>query len=272
MKIIKAGGAEEEFSEETIKRSSIRAGLSEREAEEIASKTAKKVKDKMTSSEVYENVVKEIRKKDQGASFRYSLKKAIMELGPTGYPFEKYVAEVLEAHGYKTVRGKHLPGRCVEHEVDVLAEKEGVFKMVECKYHNCRGVRSDVKVPLYVYARFLDVRNGWNKGSYKGALAGVWLVTNTKITSQAVRYGECVSMNLTAWRYPSSGGLEKMIEQKKLYPITVLPSLNKSLWFKLSKAGIILARDLDRPVDGLARKCRVSVGVIQQLKKEAGKL
>jgi Holliday junction resolvase-like predicted endonuclease len=272
MKIVKASGEEEEFSEGTIKESSMRAGLPEGLAEEVARKAAGKARSGMTSEDVYRNVVEEIGRKDQGAAFRYSLKKAIMSLGPTGYPFEKYVAEILNAHGYQTSTSQHLPGRCVDHEIDVLVERQGEVELVECKYHNRRGTRSDVKVPLYVQARFLDVREGWEKGRQSGSLVGAWLVTNTKLTSQAIKYGECVGMSLTAWRYPKGAGLERMIEEKRLYPVTILPSLNKSLWQQLSRVGVLLAKDLEGDIERLAKRCRVPVGRLRRLNDEAKRL
>ena len=45
-----------------------------------------------------------------------------------------------------------------------------------------------------------------------------WLVTNTKFSSDVIRYGNCVGMHLIGWKYPEDGGLEKLIDEANIYP------------------------------------------------------
>ena len=44
-----------------------------------------------------------------------------MELGPSGFPFEKLVGKILEQEGFETRVGVIVQGNCVQHEVDVIA-------------------------------------------------------------------------------------------------------------------------------------------------------
>ena len=80
-----------------------------------------------------------------------------MELGPSGFPFEKFVAAIIKEEGYQTEVGVIVQGACVTHEVDVVATTDHQHIMVECKYHNQQGRVNDVKIPLYIQSRFLDI-------------------------------------------------------------------------------------------------------------------
>jgi len=172
---------------------------------------------------------------------RFSLKKAIMKLGPTGYPFEVFVGHLLAQYGYKTEVALKIKGSCVTHEVDVLAEKINKTYFVECKYHNQPGLRSDVKVVLYVQARGEDLIDRTDKNKQYG----VWIFTNTRFSTDAVCYAECKKIRLTGWNYPNKqDNLQAMIEKNNLYPITVLPILTNDQIKKLLQENIFLAKEL----------------------------
>ena len=70
------------------------------------------------------------------------------------------------------------------------------------------------------------------------------IVTNTKFTSEVIKYAECVKINLLGWKYPLNRGLEYVIESEKFYPITILPSLKGELVELFSRQKIMLAQDL----------------------------
>lgn len=115
---------------------------------------------------------------------------------------------------------------CVEHEVDVVAWKGDELAMVEAKFHNEIGVQSDVKVALYVKARFDDLAE--KTFTYDGKprkLTSKWLFTNTKFTASAVTYGECKDIKLVSWSHPDHGNLHEIIEQNGLHPITCINGL-----------------------------------------------
>ncbi|EKD86139.1 MAG: ATP-cone protein [uncultured bacterium] len=144
-----------------------------------------------------------------------------MDLGPTGYPFEDYVAEILKTQGFKTKTRSLLMGKCVTHEVDIIAEKGKEKLLVECKFHNSVGSRSTVHVSLYTKARLEDLRD---KYGFTGAL----IVTNTKITSDALAYAICENIKIISWSYPDGGSLRDIIEKEKLFPMTQLQKLSFS--------------------------------------------
>ena len=195
-----------------------------------------------------------------------------MELGPSGYPFEKYVAEILNRQGYKTKVGQIVQGHCVTHEVDVIAEKENDFIMIECKYHNLRGVFCDVKIPLYIQSRFKDLEKQWltlhtnRSKNHKG-----WLITNTRFSSDAIQYGTCVDLKLIGWDYPIKGSLKDQIDSLGLYPITCLTTLTKIEKQRLLDKKIVLCSEVLQN-EKLLENNGVKPSRINAVLKEAQKL
>lgn len=240
--VVKANGEVEPFSEEKVLRSIKRAGIPQELQRQVLAHIKAKLHDQIETWEIYHHITEFLGKSSIPYSkSRYSLKQSIMLLGPTGYPFEDYVARVLQAQGYVTQVRKILRGNCVSHEVDVIASHDthtsGNSVMIEAKYHNSPGARSDVHVPMYTKARFDDV-----KGRY--GLHEAWLVTNTKATIDAVAYAICVGMKVISWSYPENGSLRDLIEESGLYPVTMLSTLSASHKYKLLENHAVLCSDI----------------------------
>lgn len=240
--IVKSSGDKQRFSERKLKASLLRSGATSAIAKETTSFINRGVFEGMSTNDIYRRVLRYLISHDASTAVRYSLKKSMFRLGPAGYVFEQYVARILQAYGYETKVGERVDGKCVSYEMDVVATKGNKRLFVECKYHNNPGIKSDLKVALYVHARFEDIlraRGGKDTYSNEG-----WIITNTKATSQAIAYAECSNLSIFAWRYPRDGGLESMIEEKRLYPITILPSLSLFALERLSEEGLFLASDI----------------------------
>jgi len=236
--VIKADGMSEPFSDIKVLESIKRARIPEHLQKEVLSEVKAKVYNNMPTSEIYGYVLEYLGKSSQPYSkTSYGLKQAIMMLGPTGYPFEDFVAKILETQGYKTLVRQVLRGKCVSHEVDVIAEKNGKRAMIEAKFHNNPGTRSDVHVALYTYARFLDLKDKYDFDE-------AWIVTNTKTTTDAIAYAECMTMKTLSWSYPSDGSLRDLIESAQLRPITMLTSLSAAQKVKLLQHHIVLCKDV----------------------------
>lgn len=234
--VIKATGEIEPFSESKVISSLMRAGADRVLAQKILTRIKPSLYPNIPTFEIYSAVMRILKKEQKPVADRYNLKKAIMDLGPTGYPFEKFVAGVLGAQGYKTKINQIIMGKCVSHEVDIVAEKDKKY-MIECKFHNLAGGRTDLKVALYTYGRFLDVRG-------KGGFDGCWLITNTKVTSEVKTYALCIGMRVTAWDYPQGESLNELIDRSGLHPITSLNSLASEKKKELIERGIIFCKDL----------------------------
>lgn len=220
--VLKATGAIEPFNEEKLKSSLLRVGISSTEQDKIISKLKGKLHENIPTSEIYNHVTRTLEEQSRLVKLRYSLKQAIMALGPTGYPFEDYVSEILKSKGYLTEVRSILTGGCVSHEIDVIAEKKGIEKlMIEAKYHNAPGIHTDVHVSLYTKARFDDLKD-------KYQFDRAWLFTNTKITTDALAFALCVNMGVISWSYPQKESLRDLVEKEKLYPVTILSSLSQN--------------------------------------------
>lgn len=243
--ITKASGKLVPFAPEKLMRSLAKAGATQAQAEEILASVKPLLHRGISTKTIFKNAFRLLKKVSPPQAGRYKLKNAIMELGPTGFPFEKYFAAILQNMGYRVQTGVILQGACVKHEVDVTAEKENQHEMVECKFHQQQGTFCDVKIPLYIHARFKDVEAGFaNRSPKNNTLHQGWVVTNTRFTTDAIQYGTCAGLKLIGWNYPKGNGLNNLIDKTGLYPVTALTSLTKKEKQALLSNDIVLCKDI----------------------------
>ena len=272
--ITKSTGQKEKFDVRKLTDSLVRSGAPRDVAFEIAAKVAREMPPGSHTKAIYRMARRLLKKYSAVSGMKYSLKKALSSLGPSGYPFEKYMARVLRSHGYKAEVNKIIKGYCVSHEVDVVASRENEFAFVECKYHINGGTATDVKVALYVHSRFEDIRKVFVKTPGKeDAVYQGWLVTNTRCTTDAIQYAECAGLKIVSWRYPAKDSLEKMIEGKKLYPVTVLPAARKKTLDSLFNNDIILAQEIaDMSERDFLRRSGLDEATARAIKRQADNL
>ena len=235
----------EAFSIQKLKQSLQSCGATKIEVDTIINQMQASIYDGISSNEIYKKAFSILKKINKISASRYSLKRALFDLGPTGYPFERLVGALLKEKGYKAKVSVILNGECITHEIDVLAEKEGNVYVIECKFHSDAKGSSNVKVPLYINSRFLDIQKQWNTNSNKVAhLKQGWLVTNTRFTADAINYAKCVGLTLLSWNYPKNNGLKANIDTLALYPITALTTLTKKEKHQLIEKDVILVKEL----------------------------
>lgn len=266
VRIIKASGAKVVFNKKRIEETSMKAGASREFARKVSDKVAAKVKENMSTQKILNITLKFLEKKPEVAA-RYDLKRAIMMLGPDGFAFEEYIAQILQNYGYKTKTDIHIKGKKVFQEVDIFAINKLNY-MIETKYHNQIGIYTDTKVAMYTYARFLDI-----KSNPKNKIDKAWLITNTRCTHNAVDYAKGVGLKVTGWAYPKEEPLQKFIEYKALYPITIFKNLKDSVKEKLFRAKIVLAKDLvNHDLKELSNKTGLNKKELNYLLAEAKKI
>ena len=272
MWVVKASGETEKFDPRKIKRTCIKAGASDELANEIVKKVKKKVYNGISTRDILRYTLKLLSKKKPIVAARYDLKGAMFRLGPAGFVFEKLIGEVFKEYGYSTKVHNLLRGRCVMHEVDVVASKDKRNYMIECKYHNMPGIYTTLKEALYTYARFLDLVDG-SKSKKCVKFDQPWLICNTKFSCDAVQYASCRGMRLLGWSYPEGEGLERLIEDKRLYPITMIRSMDNLSLERLSMSNLILAADLVRiPIKELNNITNISLKKLREFSEEARRL
>ena len=251
--VIKGNGEREEFHIEKLALSMKNVGADPALAEHVARAIGAEVKDGMTTTEIYRRAYALLRKEERVTAAKYSMRRAILDLGPTGFPFEDFVTSLMRAKGYETKARVIVPGRCIDHEVDVVMTKDGKTIGAELKFHNTPGFKTDVKTALYVKARFEDIDNAGHDKEDEMHIHEGWLITNTKFTSNAIRYSECAGIKLLGWSYPGTGGLADLIKETGVYPVTVLTTLSKTEKSRLIAEGVALCHEVMQKPEILAR-------------------
>jgi hypothetical protein len=239
-KILKESGYPEPFSKEKLTLSLERTGLPKKECERICEKVSKEISEGANTRDIYKKALKLLKQSSPIATVHYSLKKSLFALGPEGHYFEIFVSKYFNEIGFKTQTRKTLMGKFVKHEIDVIADLEGKQNYIECKFHNHAGLKNDVKISLYVKARWDDLKDG-PEGK---CLRKFYIASNTAFTEDAITYAKGTGLNLLGINMPQGDSFLDKIKKLKLYPITSLRLLPKSIKKVLLQNNIILAKDL----------------------------
>ncbi len=245
IEIKKASGEKVKFSLQKLRASLRHTGADNITIEKVINSVRDELYQGISTTEIYNRVFALLKNKKSHFASKYKLKKAIYELGPTGFPFERFVSTILKYSGYDTEVGKIVQGQCIKHEVDVMAHKKNKTTIIECKFHSEQGNNCNVKVPLYINSRYQDLKMHWNANKKNGAkLTQGWVVTNTRFTKDAIQYGKCIDLYLLSWDYPTGNALKNRIDRLGLYPITVSTLLTAKEKNYLLQRNIVLCREL----------------------------
>lgn len=243
--ITKASGLIVPFNKGKLRQSLLRSGASSEQADAVVTEVMEMLVEGMSTRRIYKTAFRILKNLSRPTAARYRLKEAILELGPSGFPFEQFVGELLKYKGYKTQVGVIVKGQCVKHEVDVIAEKDHHHFMIECKFHNRQDYICNVKIPLYIQSRFLDVETSWKQLEGHGSkFHQGWVVTNTRFSDDAAQYGRCKDLNLVGWDYPKNNGLKDWIDGSGLHPITCLTTLTINEKQQLLDHKVVLCKSL----------------------------
>jgi hypothetical protein len=246
IEILKSNGDYEEFDREKLRGSLLRSSASLVTTNDVIKTVERKLKNGMTTSEIYRIAYSILNKKEKRIAMRYSVKRSVMDLGPTGFPFEKYISQIFKKKGYKTMVGVTLPGKCVNHEVDVIAYDENELILMEVKFHNQLSIKSDTKVALYVKARWDDLKDQPIKleKELTRLPTRCILVTNTSFTDNSVEYAKCSDIGMISWDYPDKGSLFDLINDTMQHPITIITELSNFQKTELIKKDYITANQI----------------------------
>ncbi len=265
----KSSGDEVPFDIQKLKHALLNSGARLDELDYIVEQVLEMAYDGMSTKRIYQVAYDILRKESKNAAGRFRLKKAINDLGPSGYPFERFIGRLYQHAGYQVKVGQIVQGRCVSHEVDVIAENEHEIVMVECKFHSEQGRKSDVKVALYIKARFDDIKARMeaegllNHKTFRGSVA-----TNTRFTEDAIEFGTCAGMSLIAWDYPSKLNLRNWVESSNLHIVTALSSATKKIKQILLEHNIVLCKEIIEQEHRL-KEIGIPVPMIDQIVNEA---
>ena len=269
-KVVKYSGEEELFDDRKMFHSLRRAGASIDVAENIIDKVVSTAVDGMTTKKLFRQAFNLLNKTDEGTALKYNLKQSIYQLGPTGFPFEKFIAGLLKANGYHTLINQRIRGASkVTYEIDIVAQNDTEKLLVECKFHSRPGIISHMNTVLYCKARFDDIKQGVEPLKSKN-FTRLMLVSSTRFTHSVKSYSKLYDVKLLGWRHPRGQGIGELIEQKKLYPITILTGLDNRTKDQMLLKGYVFANDLiNNTPKFLSKKTSVSISKLTKLREQA---
>jgi len=270
--VTKNNGEKDVFNAEKLKTALRRSGASEREVDLVEQEVLGELYDGISTKKIYRLAYNLLRNKSKRTAGRYRLKNAVMSLGPSGYPFEKFMGRLFESRGYNVKVNQIIKGKCVSHETDVIANNGTEQIMVECKFHSSATQKSDVKVPLYIQSRFLDIKAVWEQQPHLKETRFYGMVaTNTRFTEDAKDFARCMGLKVISWDYPTGNSLREWIDDSGYYPITVLQSLRKKDKELLLENNLVLCRELE-PHRQKLRELNFSESTIKKILNEAAHL
>lgn len=268
--VVKSDGSSVPYDSEKLKSALLRSGASEEDCSKVLQSVEANLHNGMSTRRIYSFAYSQLKKqKSHRVAGRYRLKKAIVELGPSGYPFENFVGKLFESMGYQSKVGVLVQGKCVQHEVDVVALKEGLQVIAEVKFRSDFRGKINVQVPLYINSRFADIKAKWEEeNKFPNLDLHGYVVTNGRFTADSIKYAECVGLGLISWDYPADKSLKSIIDKSGLHPLTSLHSLRKVDKKALLDKDLVLASQLMDRQD-LLKEINISDKQIVRILKEA---
>lgn len=244
-KVKKYSGELTDFDLEKLRISLRKSGASEIETAEVLEAMEPHIHEGMTTRALYKLAFRQLKRVSGTLAARYSLKRALRDLGPAGYYFEQWTSRFLQNYGFETVENLVIRGHAVTHEADVIAKQAKELLWIECKFRNTVDAKISVTTPMYLLSRIKDISGidyeifGETQRFTQG-----WLITNAYLTKDAMDFGEYYGIRMLSWDYPVGKSIKNLVDQKALYPITCLTTMTKrEKDFLLSKK-CILVKDL----------------------------
>ena len=265
IRVTKKSGETEPFDVSKLKASLNQAGADPDVVNRIAEDISGWAVDGVTTGKIYARAYKLFRNLRGNKASRYQLKKALLNMGPTGYPFEHLIGELFRRQGYEVEVGRVVEGVSITHEMDVIATKEDQQHLMECKYSRDQGSRISVQVPLYVHSRVNDiVEKRRQHKRYQNVSFTPWVVTNARFSSDSMEYSRCKGIHLLGWDYPHGLALKELLEKERIFPITILRHLTKNDKQRLMADGIVTCTQLSEQPNrlhhlGLSKRKQQSV-------------
>ena len=233
------------FEPKKLRHSLSKSEASEEEVDKVFERIQPRLYNGITTRELYELAFDLLKNHRDSYAARYSLKKALRDLGPEGFYFEKWIGKLFANAGYQTITGKTVQGHAVTHEIDVIATKNEMMLAIECKFRNDVDAKISVTTPMYFISRVKDIKGlSFSFFETPQEFTDGWLVTNAYLTSDSIRFGEYYNLNMLAWDYPAQNNIKNQVDNLALYPVTCLTNLNGMEKSTLLKNGCILVKDL----------------------------
>lgn len=244
-KVKKHSGELTDFDIEKLRLSLSKSGASDIEIEEVLECMQPEIHDGITTKALYKLAFRQLKKVNGTFAARYSLKRALRDLGPAGYYFEKWTSKFLQSYGYETIDNQLIDGHAVTHEADVIACKDEKLLWIECKFRNTVDAKISVTIPMYLLSRIKDISDKtYHLFDKERQFDQGWLITNAYLTSDSILFGEHYGIRMLSWDYPAKNSIKNLVDQKALYPITCLTTIAKREKDYLLEKNCVLVKDI----------------------------
>jgi len=266
--VTKADGSKQPFDKQKIINTCLRLQATPEQAQSIADKIEAKAYDGIPTKKILQMVFQYMKKYRPAIGYQIDLKQAIAMLRSKP-DFEIFVAKLFEAMGYEVKTNLIIQGKCIEHEIDVVARKGNEIILIEVKHHVNHHTYSGLDVFLQLNSTLEDLKEGYENGKNSFKFTRAILICNTKVSDHARRYALCKGLEFIAWKFPPEKGLERLIEEYKLYPITFLKEIERDEAYKLADVGIVTVKQLLDDAEKISRKSGINKNRVLQLQKAA---
>ena len=264
--VTKANGSRQMFDKTKIVKTCMRMGATRKDALEVADKIEKRLYNGISTAKILKMLFQFMRRYKPHVSQIYDLRKGI-SLMSSKPEFEIFIQNLLSHNGFEVSSNRILKGKCVEHEVDGIAKKNGVTYFVEAKHHVNYHQFTGLDESRIARAVLEDVTEGYDLGRGGLKIDKAMLVTNTKYSDHATQYGVCKGILQVGWSTPANLSLQSMIEEENLYPLSCLKGLSLDTRLHLADSGVVLMNQVtEEDTLALARKTGLPHEVIHKLK------
>jgi len=267
--VTKANGTRQLFDREKVVRTCLRMGASRKIAEDVAERVESRLYDGIPTSQILQMTFRSLRSYKPAIRHLLDLRRglSLMDSKPE---FEIFVQILLANNGFEVSPNRIVAGKCVEHEVDAIARRSGLTYFVEAKHHVNYHTPTGLDESRIARAILEDVTEGFRCGSCDLKIEGAMIVTNTRYSEHARRYGKCRKILQIGWNSPANLSLQRMIEEKNLYPISCLRGLKSETKTKLVNSRIVLIKQLlEMKPSKLARETGIPKETLKQIIEKA---
>lgn len=246
IKIKKQSGEIVPFNKKSLQKSLVNSGAKIDDANQICNEIVKEIYNGISTKELYEKAFNLLKNIKSSVAARYSLKRALQDLGPEGFFFEKWVAKIFEVQGYDTITSQTLIGKStITHEIDVIISNKNEDLICECKFRNDIDAKISVTTPMYFLSRFIDLKdNDFTFFNRPFKPQKCYMITNAFFTTDSIAFAKCYDINLISWNYPEDKSIKRLTDYHGLYPVTCLTTLTKEEEQTLLTKNCILVREL----------------------------
>ena len=266
--VTKADGSKQPFDKQKIINTCLRLQATLEQAQSIVDKIQARAYDGIPTKKILQMVFQYMKKYRPAVGYQIDLKQAIAMLRSKP-DFEIFVAKLFEAMGYEVETNLIIQGKCIEHEIDVVARKGNEVTLIEVKHHVNHHTYSGLDVFLQLNSTLEDLKEGYETGKNNFKFTRAILICNTKVSEHAKRYALCRGLEFIAWKFPPEKGLERLVEEYKLYPITFLKNIERNEVYKLADAGIVTVKQLLDDAEKISEKSGINKNRILELRKDA---